>query len=177
MGTAKARGQNEQRWRETKAEGGSTEFQTIVFQKQNESDLRNSTACKADIRLRMCPPPPPSSPTLCSLALASFPTHGGPRHSQKQLAQIQTHQTHTQTRALGAQTRPVEYLEQKRQGIPLPLLPRVPVRTYFICLGYMALGVSLSASFHCNKTGLETIRRTLKTQTTLKIQRTRSRRS
>lgn len=59
----------------TNAEGGSTKYQTIVFQKENRVRIPqqiSASSCRPHLRL----------PSHCYGALTSFTTCGGPRHSQ-----------------------------------------------------------------------------------------------
>lgn len=86
MGTLRSRGQNEQKRRETNAKGGSTKYQTIVFQKQNGVGSQ-------EFHSRYPPlyTPPFSFPSLCSRALTSLLTCGGPRHSQNSWLKYKLH--------------------------------------------------------------------------------------
>lgn len=74
MGTLRSRGQNEQKRKETNAEGGSTKYQTIVFQKQNGGIPQQISASEH----RHTPPLPPLLFPPCVLALL--------RHSRPMLA-------------------------------------------------------------------------------------------
>lgn len=103
----------------------------LCSKNRTESELRNSTASKADIRLRTHRRPSPLPPS--SLTLTSFPTHGGPRHSQNSWVKYKHTEhtltlTHTHTRSLPPQAWE-HCLDSarlvpgtKEQGTPLPLL-------------------------------------------------------
>lgn len=174
MGTLRSRGQNEQKWRETNAEGGSTKYQTIVFQKQNGVGTQEFDS-------RYPPPyahPPLSFPSLCSRALTSFPTHGGPRHSQNSWVKYKLHQTHTHTCIhTQAHTRCFhrlwawERFVDSAQLVPGTKLagdsPPCALRgTTFLCGCTGNVWVTwhweYSSSFHCNQMGLDTQYRTVK---------------
>lgn len=142
---------------ETNAEGGSTKYQAIVFQKQNgvgrNSGIPQQISASPDRR------PPPSFPSLCSRALTSFPTHAAPRHSQNSWVKYKVTRTHFRTcihthatsLSLGALLRlsPLSTWHKTIQGIPVrpppSLLPcaqrrtEVPVWVHGKCLDYMAV--------------------------------------
>lgn len=92
MGTLRSRGQNEQKRRETNAKGGSTKYQTIVFQKQNGVGSQ-------EFHSRY--PPLYTPPFLLSLSRFSrsyvIPDLCWPPAFPKQLAQIQTSPKRTLT--------------------------------------------------------------------------------
>lgn len=123
----------------TNGEGGSAEYQTIVFQKQNRVRIPQQISA------------PISFLSHCSRALTSSPTRGGPRHSQNSWVIYKpTKHTHTNAASVGwGRHRPVSTWH-KKAGDPPP--PRHEESFSSHC---SKTGIAME-HLHCKKNGEET---------------------